>query len=898
MQDFFRRIIGHMLDQYATVLLVLGAVSTITYMVLITDIRSQEGNARLVKMSTEQGQLIEDINFLLTQKTYITDKNELQKIDAKIISNMTQLDQAHASLSAGDRFIREGDRLVHVPGNLSDELRILYFDTNKPVDSQMRAYLSAVRELYRVPAGQIKLGGTDLNKLLFTLSPRLLEEISKISSIYQRQSEFMLGSTANKQHLMFGISLATLTLVGLLLLQPLVLKLKESAIKMRQEKAFADNVINTTQALIIGIDAGRKIVLFNHYAEENSGWSEEEIRGNDFFEQFIPVGEQYALRGLFTDMMSGAVEFADEIETSMLISTGDLINIVWNPTVIKDSKSGEPLMFLATGLDITERKTAEQKVKQANAELAQLSSRLQGEVNLAATLQRSILPQPVIDLPGIQGLANLLTSSEVGGDYYDYYKVGGHHSILLIGDVSGHGVAAGTMVGAAKAGVYPLIHEGITSPSEILNSLNETMRATAQQSLLMTMACLSLDARNGKLIFANAGHVLPYLLRKNAQRWEMLEASGLPLGKSADSDYMETAIELTLEVGDRLFLYTDGLVEEESPTGVAFGYDRLEAMLNANIDTEQPEVLRNTLMEALRLHCRGTAYSDDVTIVSITHSDRVIQATVSNETSDIIRISENFYRHGEHPIPRISKEYVVFLAEHGYSDLLTRFSQDGICRILPRNDDFCHKLGWEHLLNQHHESPDDDLYALMPGQPQYRQFHLTHTEDKLFIMEEIQAWLNDQGVIPKDHIEALMVILDEMTENSLYAAPRDGKGVAYYTKGEARELSEHEEVRIDIALSADLLGLMITDNWGTLTPAVFLKNIAHAMEEGVEAGVGGVGLYMMWRLSDYLQIRVHPQKRTQVTTLWDIKGAVDMDVDSGIQFLYHSEYEAAYLARA
>jgi hypothetical protein len=377
----------------------------------------------------------------------------------------------------------------------------------------------------------------------------------------------------------------------------------------------------------------------------------------------------------------------------------------------------------------------------------------------------------------------------------------------------------------------------------------------------------------------------------------MLEASGLPLGKSIDSDYLETAIELTLEVGDRLFLYTDGLVEEESPNGEAFGYDMLEALLNANIDADA-ETLKKIMMDALRLHCRGRAYTDDVTIVVITHSDRVIQAAASSEVSDIIRISENFYRQGEHPIPRISREYVVFIAEHGYSDLLTRFSQDGICRVLSRHDDFSKKLGWEHLLNQHHETPNDDLYVLIPGQPEYRQFHLTHTEDKLFIMEEIQSWLMDQGSLSSDHIDALMIILDEMTENSLYAAPRDGKGVAYYTKGESRELSEHEEVRIDIAVGDDLLGLMITDNWGTLTPAVFLRSVSRAMEEGVEAGIGGAGLYMMWRLSDYLQIRVHPQQRTQVTTLWNTKNTVDMGVDSGMQFLYHSEYDAAYLTMA
>jgi PAS domain S-box-containing protein len=897
MRDIFQRIINNMMGQYVTVLLVLGAVSTVTYLILITDIRDQEGNARLVKMSTEQGLMISDINIALTQKTYLTNTADLHKLNARVLSTQLQLTQDHEALKSGYRFVKEKDRLIQTRGQLSPELRVLYFDGSNSIDHLMHAYLSIVRELQRMPADTLKLDNEALNKLLFTLSPPLLEALDRASLLQQRQSEFMLGNTANKQNLIFTISIGTLFLVGALLLQPMVARLKDSALKMKQEKAFADNVINTTQALIIGVDQQGEVVLFNHYAEENSGWSEDEVRGKNFFEQFIPEKDQKELLNLFTNMMSGAVEYADDIETQMQVSTNDLLNIIWSPTVIKEGKSATPVMFLATGLDITERKEAEQKVTKANAELAQLTSRLQGEVNLAATLQRSILPPPRIDLPGMQGKATLLTSSEVGGDYYDYYKVAGHHSVLLIGDVSGHGVAAGTMVGAAKAGVYPLIHEGITSPIEILNSLNETMRATAQQSLLMTMACLSLDARNGKLVFANAGHVLPYLLRHKAQHWEMLEASGLPLGKSIDSDYSATAIELMLEVGDRLFLYTDGLAEEESPTGEAFGYDRLEALLNANVDAD-PETLHDTIMDALRIHCRGTAYTDDVTIVVVTHSDRVIQAAATNEVSDIIRISENFYRQGDHPIPRISKEYVVFLAEHSYADLLTRFSQDGICRILPRHNDFCKKLGWEHLLNQHHETPNDDLYVLIPEMPEYRQFQLTHTEDKVFIMEEIQSWLSDHKHLPGDHIEALMIILDEMTENSLYAAPRDGKGVAYYVKGESRELSEHEEVRIDIAVTKDMLGLMITDNWGTLMPSVFLKNISHAMEEGVEAGIGGAGLYMMWRLSDYLQIRVRPQQRTQVTTLWNINGVIDMNVDSGIQFLYHSEYEAAYQNRA
>jgi hypothetical protein len=277
----------------------------------------------------------------------------------------------------------------------------------------------------------------------------------------------------------------------------------------------------------------------------------------------------------------------------------------------------------------------------------------------------------------------------------------------------------------------------------------------------------------------------------------------------------------------------------------------------------------------------------------LNHSDRLTSEVSNTEAdiSDIIRITESFYRQGDHPIPRISREYVVFIAEQQFADLLDRLSKDGICRILPKYSDFCEQIGWNHLLSQHHETPDDDLFVLMPHLPQHRQFQLSHTDDKLYVMEEIVSWISDQGTVPQEHIDALVVILDEMSENSLYAAPRDGKGIAYYAKGESRELSEHEEVRIDIALSDDRLGLMITDNWGTLPASVFLQKMAHAMDEGVEAGVGGAGLYMMWRLSHYFQIRVHPQHRTQVTTLWDLKQPVNMDINSGFQFIHHSQYE-------
>ncbi|MEE9412292.1 MAG: PP2C family protein-serine/threonine phosphatase, partial [Methylococcales bacterium] len=590
-------------------------------------------------------------------------------------------------------------------------------------------------------------------------------------------------------------------------------------------------------------------------------------------------------------MMKSSDQMSKELETQLIIRSGELLNIMWHNMVILDPATEKPLLFLATGIDITDRKLSEQKLQETHAELQQLSERLQSEVNLAASLQKVMMASPKIDLPGLQGHAKMLTSSEVGGDYYDYFEIDGNQSIVLVGDVSGHGVAAGTVVSAAKAGVSSLIHKGISAPSAILESLNETMLETAQQELLMTMACITLDAKTGVLRFANAGHVLPYRRQKENRQWTMIEASGLPLGQSADADYQSSETTHQLDVGDRLFLFTDALVEEESPFGDAFGYDRLERILDTYGDAE-PEVIFEQLLTALRAHTGQYDFSDDITFVVMNHTDRVTQSSTSmsdSEPSDIIRITDAVYRQGTHAIPRISRQYLAMFPEGDFADLLPRLRQDRICRVLPKNDKLCHRLGWSRFMNQHNQSVDDDLYSILPSDIKKRQFQLTDTEDKTFIMEEVMAWLSEQNMVKEDYIESLVILLDEMLENGLYAAPRDGQDKAYYSKGENRELNDNEEVRVDIALNDNVLGMMVTDNWGTLTPSVFMKSISQAMQHGVVAGAGGGGLYMMWRLSDYLQVRVHPHKRTQITVLWDLNEQFELNLNTGFQFLNHVE---------
>jgi serine phosphatase RsbU (regulator of sigma subunit) len=520
-----------------------------------------------------------------------------------------------------------------------------------------------------------------------------------------------------------------------------------------------------------------------------------------------------------------------------------------------------------------------------------LSARLKEEVAHAALLQRSLLPPSDIRLPGLRGIATLITSTEVGGDYYDYYCVDDRWIVLLIGDVSGHGVASGTLVSAAKAGVNLMAATGERDPGAILNRLNQAMLKIANQRLLMTLFAACLDTHTGELLYSNAGHQFPYIYRYALAEMEVLEVGGMPLGKSKDSSYSSS--NTRLEVGDRLFFYTDGILEEENAEMEPFGYDRLEELLALHFDQE-PGLLSEHLLDALRQFTGKNQFEDDVTVFCLEHHERVAHSEESHLSEvelGVVRIADSFYRaNTARLIPRFSRQNLVFLADNNYSDLLHRFAIDGIRRVLPRRNPIIPRLGWQKLLTQHQHSTIGDLEVFLPKPDLSREFHLSHSSDKEFIIEETEAWLMESGLVDEDRLGPVVMLLDELIENGLYAAPRDGKGRPLYQKGDERTMDKGESLRLNIAIQDGLLGVHLLDSWGTLTPAVFLNRIVHHTEgDGLIAGVGGAGLFLIWRLGDYLQFRVHPNHQTQATVLMDLQSPPDMESDKGFQFIYHSE---------
>jgi serine phosphatase RsbU (regulator of sigma subunit) len=529
--------------------------------------------------------------------------------------------------------------------------------------------------------------------------------------------------------------------------------------------------------------------------------------------------------------------------------------------------------------------------------MQQSGGRLQEEVANAASLQNNLLRPAQIDLPCVRGLATLITSSEIGGDFYDYYVVDERWVVMLVGDVSGHGVAAGTMVSAAKAGVNLLETDREKEPAKILERLNHSFIHTAHQSLLMTMLVVCLDTQTNELRYANAGHQFPYIYRAVTGCLEMLELGGNPLGANEAANYKQQTTEM--EIAARFFIYTDGIIEEENDQGDCFGYERLEEILIRYAESDLA-VVRDRLLEALSAFVDRYNFSDDVTLFYVEYYERQRKSfssaqslTVESYLQDfeLIRVIDSFYRNNQQAIPpHIARQNIAFLAEANFADLVPSLAAQGIRRILVRHHTINRQLGWNNMLKQHQYRHTNDLAMYLPQPRQQWQFQINHSDDKDFILEEVDAWLQGMELPDPVRVDAVVLLLDELIENGLYAAPRDGKNIPLYSKGTARKLLDHEMLELTLVIQNDILGISVTDNWGTLTPCVFLNRLSRDVRGPIlDSGVGGGGLYFIWRMSDYLQFRVFPHHQTQVCAFLYLKTTFEPETDKSFQFFYHTE---------
>jgi serine phosphatase RsbU (regulator of sigma subunit) len=280
--------------------------------------------------------------------------------------------------------------------------------------------------------------------------------------------------------------------------------------------------------------------------------------------------------------------------------------------------SGLGVSFLLFGISwmlVRSRTLAERasrELEDANRELEAFSYSVEQELAVARNIQHALLPKDLPELEGWELAYHYQPAREVGGDFYDFLRLQDGRVGLIIGDVSGKGIAAALVMANTQSVLRAVAQREGAAPGRVLAEANGVLRAYVPPNTFATCFCAILDPENGRLIYANAGHDLPYLRKQDRDSRE-LGATGMPLGLMPDMSYEEK--EATLQQGDSLLFYSDGLVEAHDPKGEMVGFPRLRKLVSVRGAGSGEEFLDYLLKELHSFTGKNWHQEDDITLV-------------------------------------------------------------------------------------------------------------------------------------------------------------------------------------------------------------------------------------------------------------------------------------------
>lgn len=241
--------------------------------------------------------------------------------------------------------------------------------------------------------------------------------------------------------------------------------------------------------------------------------------------------------------------------------------------------------------------------------------RVQRDLDLAAQVQRSFLPERLPEVPGYEFFARNDSAQEVGGDYYDFVPLGPRGLAVLLGDVAGKGVAAALVMCRFSAEARACLRTEADLAAAV-RQLNTIMQPLGVTDRFMTLVAVLLDPQAHTAAVVNAGHPSPLLLRRADGALEEVPSpgvGGLPLGLVDGCAY--ESCQVRLEPGDSLVLYSDGVTEAMDVADRPFGIDGLRAVLQPA--TASPRELGERILQAVSRHAAGRDQHDDITLVCL-----------------------------------------------------------------------------------------------------------------------------------------------------------------------------------------------------------------------------------------------------------------------------------------
>lgn len=239
------------------------------------------------------------------------------------------------------------------------------------------------------------------------------------------------------------------------------------------------------------------------------------------------------------------------------------------------------------------------------------------ELRTAGVIQASILPRAIPSVRDVRIAVRYVPMRTVAGDLYDFAAVDERHIAILIADVSGHGVPAALIASMAKV-AFSAQSERADDPGELLGGMNRALCGHHLAGQFVTATYVYVDGEHHRLRYSSAGHPPPLLWKSGPGHVVELTEGAVFLGFDPDASY--PTAEVPLDRGDRLVLYTDGVVEARSSGDDFFGYERLKQFVATNRELST-DAFAAALLERIQDWSgrgrAGTSLEDDLTLVVV-----------------------------------------------------------------------------------------------------------------------------------------------------------------------------------------------------------------------------------------------------------------------------------------
>jgi len=245
-----------------------------------------------------------------------------------------------------------------------------------------------------------------------------------------------------------------------------------------------------------------------------------------------------------------------------------------------------------------------------------LREKLYAELEVARTIQESLIPHDFPNLKEFSLYAKLIPAQNVGGDFYDFFFIDKDHFCFAIGDVSGKGIPAAIFMAVTRTLLRAKINDSLNS-AKIMNAMNnEILKENNQSCMFVTLFIGILNIKTNELDYCNAGHNPPLFSHCNERFDYAFSSKSCPLGVDIINSVAYKSEKIRLSPGDMLFLYTDGVTEAENKNYDLFSEDRLNEVLNDNKDKDKDlATIINKVLESVQAHAKNMEQFDDITIL-------------------------------------------------------------------------------------------------------------------------------------------------------------------------------------------------------------------------------------------------------------------------------------------